>query len=112
MYANSDLRRPSSTNRALASLGVHPCRLAIRLRRFPLSAGRRMLMTTGRVVFIEARFLQRNYCKDCSTSSALPFLFLVNDPHSNLLQMVHSGVSDAPGNGFNSNEIACRKLSW
>src|SRR5437660_8718936 len=50
--ANSDRLRPSSTNRALASLGVHPWRLAIRLRRFPLSAGRRMLMTTERVVLM------------------------------------------------------------
>jgi hypothetical protein len=45
MNPNSDRRKPSSTRRALASLGVHPCRFAMRLRRFPLSAGRRMLMT-------------------------------------------------------------------
>src|ERR1017187_4469437 len=44
MNPNSDRRKPSSTRRALASLGVHPCRFAMRLRRFPLSAGRRMLM--------------------------------------------------------------------
>jgi hypothetical protein len=34
-------------------LGVHPCQLAIRLRRFALSAGRRMLMTTERVILIK-----------------------------------------------------------
>src|SRR5690242_2605095 len=48
MNANSDRLRPSSTSLALASLGVHPCRLAIRLRRFPLSAGKRMLTTMER----------------------------------------------------------------
>jgi hypothetical protein len=45
MKANSERRKPSSTRRALASLGVHPCRFAMRLRRFPLSVGNRMLMT-------------------------------------------------------------------
>jgi hypothetical protein len=45
MNPNSDRRKPSSTKRALVSLGVHPCRFAMRLRRLPLSAGRRMLMT-------------------------------------------------------------------
>jgi hypothetical protein len=45
MKPNSDRRKPSSTRRALASLGVHPCRFAMRLRRFALSVGRRMLMT-------------------------------------------------------------------
>jgi hypothetical protein len=52
MNPNSDLRKPSSTRRALASLGVHPWRFAMRLRRFPLSAGRRMLMTIEWVDFI------------------------------------------------------------
>src|ERR1700730_1895768 len=53
MNANSDRLKPSSTRRALASLGVHPCRFAMRLRRFPLSIGRRMLMTIEWVVFTE-----------------------------------------------------------
>src|SRR5947208_12202363 len=54
MNANSDRLRPSSTRRALASLGVHPWRVAIRLSRLPLSAGRRMLITTERVVPIKS----------------------------------------------------------
>jgi hypothetical protein len=45
MNPNSARRKPSSTRRALASLGVHPCRFAMRLSRFPLSAGSLMLMT-------------------------------------------------------------------
>src|ERR1044071_7281378 len=45
-----DRLRPSSTRRALLSLGVHPCRVAIRFKRTPLSAGNRMLMTTDRFV--------------------------------------------------------------
>src|SRR5437764_6126161 len=48
MNAHSERLKPSSTRRALASLGVHPCRLAIRLRRLSLSLGRRMLMTADR----------------------------------------------------------------
>src|SRR5438132_12443039 len=54
MNANSDRLRPSTTSRALASLGVHPWRFAIRLSRLPLSAGRRMLITTERVVPIKS----------------------------------------------------------
>src|SRR6202167_4767717 len=45
MKANSERRKPSSTRRALGALGVHPWRFAMRLRRLPLAAGRRMLMT-------------------------------------------------------------------
>ena len=45
MNANSARRSPSSTRRALASLAVQPWRLAMRFRRLPLSAGRRMLTT-------------------------------------------------------------------
>src|SRR5258708_25538055 len=52
MNPNSDRRRPSSTRRALASLAVHPWRFAMRLRRFPLAAGRRMLMTVEGADFI------------------------------------------------------------
>src|SRR5579863_10667628 len=64
MYANSDLRSPSSTKRALASLGVHPWRFAMRLRRFPLSAGRRMLMT---VEWADLMLSPKcNYCKHCN----------------------------------------------
>jgi hypothetical protein len=65
MKANSDRRRPSSTIRALASLAVHPCRLAMRLSRFPLSAGKRMLMTVDWVAF-KAISLQCNSHKYCS----------------------------------------------
>ena len=68
MNAKSDRLRPSSTSRALASLGVHPCRLAMRLRRFPLSAGKRMLMTMGRVFLMRLFPLQCKYCKYCSTT--------------------------------------------
>src|SRR5580700_10283593 len=50
--ANSDRLKPSSTRRALASLGVHPCRLAMRFKRFPLSTGRRILSTIVRDCFI------------------------------------------------------------
>src|ERR1017187_3871202 len=53
MNPNSDRRKPSSTRRALASLGVHPCRFDMRLRRFPLSTGRRMLTTIERVDLID-----------------------------------------------------------
>jgi hypothetical protein len=52
MNPNSARRKPSSTRRALASLGVHPCRFAMRLRRFPLSAGSRMLMTIECIDFM------------------------------------------------------------
>src|SRR5437660_12595746 len=56
MKANSERLKPSSTRRALASLDVHPWRLAMRLRRLSLSVGRRMLMTTERffLVFLVA----------------------------------------------------------
>src|SRR5205807_9812837 len=60
-----DRLRPSSTRRALASLGVHPCRLARRLRRFPLSVGKRILTTIERV--FRTRCLLRNFCNYCST---------------------------------------------
>jgi hypothetical protein len=50
--ANSERLSPSSTKRALASLGVQPCRFAMRFRRLPLSKGRRMLKTIERVAFI------------------------------------------------------------
>src|ERR1035437_3452755 len=66
IYANSERRRPSSTSRALASLAVHPCRLAMRLRRFPLSAGRRMLMTIE-VAVLMADSLHRHSCKHCNS---------------------------------------------
>src|ERR1039458_3624173 len=52
MNPNSDRRKPSSTRRALASLGVHPCRFAMRLRRFQLSTGRRILITIEPVVLL------------------------------------------------------------
>src|SRR5271157_355889 len=71
IYANSERRRPSSTSRALASLAVHPCRLAMRLRRFPLSAGRRMLMTIEEVVLM-AESLHRHLCKHCNISAGYP----------------------------------------
>src|SRR6266851_4991054 len=64
MNPNSDRRRPSSTRRALASLAVHPWRFAMRLRRFPLAAGRRMLMTIEGADFMEVP--RCNYCKYCS----------------------------------------------
>src|SRR5450631_4552346 len=64
MNPNSDRRKPSSTRRALASLEVHPCRFAMRLRRFPLSAGRRMLMTIERVDFMAISTC--NFCKHCN----------------------------------------------
>jgi hypothetical protein len=51
--ANSDRLKPSSTNRALASLGVQPCRFAMRFKRFPLSTGRRILSTIERDCFID-----------------------------------------------------------
>src|SRR5215470_17840733 len=41
--------------------------LAIRLSRLPLSAGSRILMTTGRVALIVFLLLRDNYCKFCST---------------------------------------------
>jgi hypothetical protein len=66
--ANSDRLRPYLTSRALASLGVHPCRLAIRFRRFPLSLDRRMLTTTDRVFRIKPFLLQRKCCKHCGIS--------------------------------------------
>jgi len=50
MSTNSDRLRPSSTSRALASLGVHPWRLAMRFKRVLPAAGSRMLMTTDRLV--------------------------------------------------------------
>ena len=40
--------KPSSTSRALASLGVQPCRCAMRFSRLPLSTGRRILSTIVR----------------------------------------------------------------
>src|SRR5271157_3965403 len=68
MKANSDLLKPSSTRRALASLGVHPCRFAMRLRRLPLSTDRRMLRTVERVAFINIH-LGCNCCKYCTPES-------------------------------------------
>jgi hypothetical protein len=54
MNANSERLKPSSTKRALASLGVHPCRFAMRLRRFPLPTGNRMLTTIERLAFMKS----------------------------------------------------------
>src|SRR5271156_3997813 len=61
--ANSDRRKPSSTKRALASLGVHPYRFAIRFRRFPLATGRRMLIT------VEPTAPPCNFCKYCNSQA-------------------------------------------
>src|SRR5208283_2301734 len=69
MKADSDRLKPSSTRRALASLGVHPCRFAIRFRRLPLSTGRRMLRTVERVAFINIH-LACNSCKYCPPNSS------------------------------------------
>src|SRR5260370_30447432 len=79
--ANSDRLKPSSTKRALASLGVHPCRFAMRFRRLPLSTGRRMLRTIERDGFIETSLC--NYCKHCSicgpgTAGTFTLVTLVN----------------------------------
>src|SRR5271157_5136076 len=70
MKANSDRLKPSSTRRALASLGVHPCRFAMRLRRLPLSRDRRMLSTVERVAFIYTH-LVCNCCKYCTPSESV-----------------------------------------
>src|SRR5437016_635137 len=77
MKANSERLKPSSTRRALASLDVHPWRLAMRLRRLSLSVGRRMLMTTERVflVFLMA-ILRCNCCKYCSITARILRAFL------------------------------------
>src|SRR5208283_3258336 len=69
MKANSDRLKPSSTRRALASLGVHPCRFAMRFRRLPLSTDRRMLRTVERVAFINMH-LFCNYCNYCTRTEA------------------------------------------
>src|SRR5271157_1379581 len=66
--ANSERLNPSSTRRALASLGVHPWRFAMRLRRLPLSTDRRMLRTVERVAFIDIH-LACNCCKYCTPDS-------------------------------------------
>src|SRR5271157_232964 len=68
MKPNSDRLKPSSTRRALASLGVHPCRFAMRFRRLPLSTDRRMLRTVERVAFLNIH-LVCNYCKYCTPES-------------------------------------------
>src|ERR1039458_8452997 len=74
MKANSDRRKPSSTRRALASLGVHPCRLAMRLRRFPLSVGRRILTTIEGAGFTKVSSPCHS-CKHCSAGSLKTMLF-------------------------------------
>src|ERR1017187_2774324 len=66
MKANSERRSPSSTRRALASLGVQPCRLAMRFSRRLLSRGRRMLTTMERVASFTGH-LGCNCCKHCNT---------------------------------------------
>jgi hypothetical protein len=73
--ANSHRRRPSSTKRALASLGVHPYRVAISLRRFSLAAGSRMLMAvepmTNPRVHILSSVLRRSVARCVLTLDAL-----------------------------------------
>src|SRR5271165_5157971 len=70
MKPNSDRLKPSSTRRALASLGVHPWRFAMRFRRLPLSTDRRMLRTVERVAFIYIH-LVCNCCKYCTPSESV-----------------------------------------
>src|ERR1017187_4996560 len=91
--ANSDRLKPSSTRRALASLGVQPCRFAMRFRRLPLSRDKRMLRTVERVVFKDIH-LGCNYCKYCTRSrrkSTQPTDGIDTESHVDFSQKCKSG---------------------
>src|SRR6266496_1632613 len=101
MNANSARRRPSSTKRALASLAVHPWRVAIRLRRSPLSTGRRMLITTERVAPI----------KKSPFVTLVTYETIVTDLFLGRLSAVHSHVEQAqPGHTILLQQLLVDKL--